>query len=44
MNIDFTDHYLVIRYYPRKDQIEKMSEYEATVELANRIPLNANKN
>jgi len=44
MNIDFTDHYLVIRYYPRKDQIEKMSEHDAAVELANKILLNANKN
>ena len=36
--IDLSDHYLIMRYYPRKDQMKKqLKGYEAAVNLANRI-------
>lgn len=36
--IDLSDHYLIMRYYPRKDQLKKQLEgYEAAITLANRI-------
>ena len=36
--IDLSDHYLFIRYYPRKDQLEKqLKGYEAAISLANKI-------
>ncbi len=36
--IDFKDQYLLIRYYPRKDQIERqLAGYEASIKLANQI-------
>ena len=36
--IEFPDHYLFIRYYPRKDQIKKqLKGYEGAIKLANEI-------
>lgn len=38
LGIDLKDHYVFMRYYPRKDQIKKqLAGYEAAVELANAI-------
>lgn len=40
LSMDVTGHYLFIRYYPRKDQIEKqLPGYEASIDLANKILL-----
>ena len=36
--VDFSERYLFIRYYPRKDQIKKQLDgYKAAIELANKI-------
>lgn len=36
--IEFQDHYLFIRYYPRKDQIKRqLKGYEGAIKLANEI-------
>ncbi len=36
--IDLSDHYVIIRYYPRKDQLKKqLAGYEAAIDLANKI-------
>ena len=36
--IDLSDHYLLIRYYPRKDQLKKqLKGYEGAISLANKI-------
>ncbi|MBR1969771.1 MAG: hypothetical protein IKA17_05405 [Clostridia bacterium] len=35
--IDSTDKYLVMRYYPRKDQKKQLEGYKAAVKLANEI-------
>lgn len=36
--IDLDDHYMIIRYYPRKDQIKKQLDgYKAAINLANKI-------
>lgn len=38
VGMDLTDHYLFIRYYPRKDQIEKQLDgYNAAIKLANSL-------
>jgi hypothetical protein len=38
MGMDLSDHYLFIRYYPRKDQIEKQLDgYNAAIKLANSL-------
>ncbi len=38
LGIDMTDHYLFMRYYPRKDQEkEQLKGYNAAIELANKI-------
>lgn len=38
LGIDLKDHYVFMRYYPRKDQLKKqLAGYEAAVELANTI-------
>jgi len=40
LGIDLKDHYIFMRYYPRKDQLKKqLAGYEAAVELANTIIL-----
>ncbi len=45
LNMDVSGHYLFIRYYPRKDQIEKqLPGYEASIELANKILLQETHN
>lgn len=37
-DIDFKDHYLFLRYYPRKDQLDRqLAGYNASIELANQI-------
>lgn len=38
LGMDVSEHYLFIRYYPRKDQIKKQLDgYNAAIELANKI-------
>lgn len=38
LGMDMTDHYLFMRYYPRKDQEKKqLKGYNAAIELANKI-------
>lgn len=40
LGIDMSDHYLFVRYYPRKSQIKKQLEgYNAAIELANKMLL-----
>lgn len=37
-DIDFSNHYLFIRYYPRKDQLKRqLAGYEASIKLSNQI-------
>ena len=45
IGIAFTDHYLFVRYYPSKSQIEKrITGYKAAIELVNKMLLIKNKN
>ncbi len=37
INANFSDKYLFIRYYPRKDQSEQLAGWKASVKLANKL-------